>query len=173
MNVSKYVGLGLLALAIGFTGCGPKEESGAYKSTKPAKKKGHSHDHDHSEGPHGGVVTDFGKYHVEFTVDHGKKQATVYILDDSMKKAVPATIGEFKISIKSPNFQVDLKADPLEGETKEKASRYTATHDSFGKEQEFEGTFSGVIEGKPYTADFEEEEHKDHDHGKKEEGKKK
>ncbi|MCO8123365.1 hypothetical protein NHH03_16565 [Stieleria sp. TO1_6] len=36
--------------------------------------------HGHRAGPHDGTIADWGggKYHVEFTVDHGKTQATAY-----------------------------------------------------------------------------------------------
>ena len=56
---------------------------------------------------------------------------------------------------------------PQDGDPKGKASRFVATHDSLGKEQEFEGTVSGEIDGKPYAGDFKEEPHADHKHGKK------
>jgi hypothetical protein len=62
---------------------------------------------------------------------------------------------------------VDLKAVPQDGDPAGKSSRFVGKHDSFGKEQEFEGTMSGVVDGKPYAGDFKEEEHKDHKHEKK------
>ena len=40
-----------------------------------------------------------------------------------------------------------------------------ATHANFGTQQEFEGTVSGEVDGKPYLGDFKEAEHDDH--GKK------
>ena len=65
------------------------------------------------------------------------------------------------------HFQADLLASPQDGDPKGSASRFIATDERFGKEQEFEGTVSGVIDGKPYLGDFKEEPHADHDHGKK------
>src|SRR5690242_5939430 len=48
------------------------------------------HDH-HGSGPHGGTVTEWGdgNYHVEFTVDHDKKEAVVYILGGDAKTPAP------------------------------------------------------------------------------------
>ena len=110
---------------------------------------------------------DFGKYHGELCVDHGKKQITVYILDGGVKKSVPISVEKLMLSIKTPQFQADLLASPQDGDPKGSASRFIATDERFGKEQEFEGTVSGVIDGKPYLGDFKEEPHADHDHGKK------
>ena len=47
--------------------------------------------HSHGAGPHGGAVADWGggAYHVEFTVDHDKKEATVYILGGDEKTPAP------------------------------------------------------------------------------------
>jgi hypothetical protein len=171
MTFPKFLGLGALIVSLAAFGCGkPAEPSKA--DTKNKQADADHDDHDHGEGPHGGLVLELGKYHGEFTVDHGKKQATVYILDGKVKNAVPVATEELKLVIKSPAFEVVLVPTPLDGETKEKCSRFVATHDNFGKEQEFEGNLVGKIEKKPYAVDFKEEEHKDHDHGK-EKGKEK
>jgi hypothetical protein len=150
-------------LGAGLTlGCGKPPEP----TKADAKKKDDADDHDHGPGPHDGTVIELGKWHGEFCVDHGKKQATVYILDGKVQKAVPVAAQKLLLSIKSPSFQVDLLPSPQEGDPAGKASRFVATHDKFGKEQEFEGTVSLEIDGKPYAGDFKEEKH-DHDHGKK------
>lgn len=39
-----------------------------------------------------------------------------------------------------------------------------ATHDGFGKEQEFEGTVSAEIDGTPILGDFKETAHAGHKH---------
>lgn len=155
----------LIVLSLGvviFAGCAqpkppqPRKEGGKLISTK---EEDHDHDHDHGPGPHGGTVIEFGKWHGEFCMDHGKKQATVYILDGSVKKAVPVATDKLLLSIKTPQFQVEMKADPQEGDPKGKCSRFVATHDNFAKEQEFEGTVSATIDGKNYAGDFKEEDH--------------
>ena len=160
--------LGLVGLLVGLSvvGCDKPAEAPKAddkKAVKTAKKAGH----DHGESPHGGTIFEWGKYHAEFCVDHGKKQVTVYILTEDLEKNDPIPAAKLLLSIKTPQFQTDLVAVPQDGDPKGKSSRFVATHDNFGKEQEFEGTVSGEIDGKPYLGDFKEEEHKDHDHGKK------
>ena len=83
--------------------------------------------------------------------------------DGKAKDAAPIAVEKLQLSIKEPAFQVDLVADPQASDPKGKCSRFSATHDNFGKEQEFEGSVSGVIDGKPRSGDFKEEP----DHHKK------
>ena len=168
---AKLQALGLLLAALIVAGCGQQKpadtpKDGDKKAEKKDGGKTKDDDHDHGPGPHGGTVIEFGKYHGEFKVDHAKKTATVWILDGNVKNAVPVATDKLLLSIKTPQFQVDLKADPQEGDPKGKSSRFVATHDNFAKEQEFEGTVSGTIDGKNYLGDFKEEEHK-HDKDKK------
>lgn len=134
--------------------------------TKVAQeKKQDDEDHDHGEGPHGGTIIDIAGVHAEFTVDHKAKSATVYILDGKRaKKVEPIAATELTISVKAPAFQVKAKASPEASDPAGKASRFVATHENFGKEQEFEGSITLELDGKPYTEDFKE---KAHDHGKK------
>jgi hypothetical protein len=155
----------LFALAV-VTGCG-NQQVGTPKGDDKTAKKGGEDDHDHGPGPHGGTIIEFGKWHGEFTVNHKTKEATVYFLGADAKKAVALLIEKPLLSIKAPQFQVELKPVPQEGDPEGKSSRFVAKHENFGKEQEFEGTVSGVIGGKPYAGDFKEEEDKDHKHEKK------
>jgi hypothetical protein len=147
---------GVVLLVMLATGCDQRRQV-ATIAVKPG-----GDDHSHGHGPHDGTIFDFGKYHAEFTVNHKTKEATVYILGGDAKTAVPIAVESLTLSIKAPAFQVELKAAPQPGDPMGKASRFTAIHDHFGKEQEFEGTLSGVLDGKPYAADFKEEP--DHDH---------
>gem|GEM_PF-3650524 len=59
---------------------------------KGADEEGHTY----GEGPLAGVVADWGggKFHVEFTVDHAKQEAVVYILGDDEKTASPIDAAE-------------------------------------------------------------------------------
>ena len=59
-------------------------------------------------------------------------------------------------------------AVPQHGDPAGKSSRLVATHDHRGTEQEFEGTVSGEIGGKPYLGEFEVEAHTEPKPGKKE-----
>lgn len=157
-----------LSLAIG---CGG--QSGTIPKGEPKAAKGGKDDHAaHGAGPHGGTVADWGggKYHVEFTVDHGKQEATVYILGSNEKTPAPikAKDGQLLLTIKEPSFQVPLKAAPQTGDPEGKASRFVGKHEKLGKEQEFAGTISGEVDGTPYAGDFKEEpEGPGHKHGKK------
>jgi hypothetical protein len=113
----------------------------------------------HGSGPHGGTITDWGggAYHVEFTVDHDKKEATVYILGGDEKTPAPIKAQSIHVTINDPMTEMDLTAKPLEGEAEGTSSRFVGTHDTIGIVQEFAGTISGEIEGTPYTGDFKEE----------------
>src|SRR5438876_6690599 len=119
MAVSGVAILATLALAVG---CGPQAGTGQAKA-----KTGKDGVHDHGAGPHGGTVADWGggKYHVEFTVDHGKQEATVYVLGRNEKSPAPikAKDDQLLLTIKEPAIQVTLKAVPQEGDTEGKASR--------------------------------------------------
>ena len=161
----KKFGVTLAALiAISTTvfvvGCGGKDPS---KSEGTEKKKGEkkSGGHAHGAGPHDGTVADWGggKYHVEFTVDHDKQEATVYILGGDEKTAAPIAAKEIQLSIKDPMMHVVLKAAPQEGDPEGSASRFVGNHESLGVVQEYAGTISGVVDGTPFSGDFKEEPH--------------
>ena len=150
-----------LTLAV-FAGCNG-QQAGSPKDKDQTPKKGGEHD-DHAEGPHGGTIIEFGKWHGEFTVDHKTQEATVFILEVDSRTTAPLPVEKLLLSIKTPQFQVDLKAVPDKSDPSGKSSRFVAKHENFGKAQEFEGTLSGVVDGKPYASDFKEEKNKDHKH---------
>jgi hypothetical protein len=155
--IAAMCGLFLMA-----TGCGEDTpdkpaDKGSQANTKPANNEegGHSH----GAGPHGGAVADWGggAYHVEFTVNHDTQEATVYVLGSDAKMAAPITAEKLLLSINDPAFQVDLMATPMDGESDGKSSRFVGKHESLGIVQEFAGTISGTVDGKPYAGDFVEE----------------
>lgn len=152
-----------------FIGCGTSPS--AKKADTKADDHGHDHPHDegghsHGAGPHGGTLTDWGggAYHVEFTVDHDKKEATVYIVGSDEKSPAPIKTEKVLLVINDPMTELELVAKPLEGETAGTSSRFVGTHDTIGIVKEFAGTLSGEIEGTPYTGDFKEEPHGGADH---------
>jgi len=161
MNFTRLTGGVLLLGAAILVGCAKVGESPKKQSTQ---KAGADAAHEHDKSPHGGTIIEFGKHHAEFCVDHAKKEATVYILNGSLKKNVPITAKQLLLTIKSPSFQADLVAAPQEGDPQGKSSRFIAIHENLGKEQEFEGTVSGEFDGKPYLGDFKEEAHEGHAH---------
>ncbi len=121
----------------------------------------HKHAHSHGAGPHDGTLADWGggKYHVEFTVDHDKQEATVYILGSDEKSPAPVKTDRISLTIDDPELQTDLLPVPLEGETDGLSSRFTGRHEKLGIVREFSGAISAEIEGTPYTGDFKEEAH--------------
>ncbi|MGN6137136.1 MAG: hypothetical protein ACTHK7_11830 [Aureliella sp.] len=171
--MKKSVAFSVAALGLSlasFLGCNqpanPPAEKAAPVPAAATSEAEHGHPHGgHGAGPHDGAVVDWGggKYHVEFTVDHDKKEATVYILGSDEKTPAPVKADKLLLTIKEPSFQVELMPAPQEGET-EGASRFVGTHENLGVVQEFAGTISGEVDGTPYAGDFEEEAHGDHTH---------
>jgi hypothetical protein len=117
--------------------------------------------HSHGAGPHGGVIADWGggAYHIEFTVDHDKKTATVYLLGSDAQTIKPIKADKITLSIDDPAFQVDLTAQPQEGEATGESSRFVGQHDNLAVVREFSGAITGELNGTPYAADFAEEAH--------------
>ena len=144
-------------LVYGFSGCDQKAKPAPEAA---AESTDHGHDHPaHGAGPHGGTLSDWGggAYHVEFTVDHDKHQATVYIVGSDEKSPAPIKTEVVHLTILEPMTELDLTAKPLAEETDGTSSRFVGTHKNLGKAQEFSGTISGEIEGTPYIGDFKEE----------------
>lgn len=137
-------------------GCGSQPNNAA-KNKETEAKTPVKEEHSHGSGPHGGTITDWGggAFHVEFTVNHDKKEATIYILGGDEKSPAPIKAEKIHLIINDPSTEIDLTAHPLEGE-KDVASRFVGTHVNLGKVQEFAGTISGDVEGTPYTGDFKE-----------------
>ena len=144
-------------------GCGEAEKPAANSTPpviqQPAAQEDAPKHAAHGAGPHGGAVADWGggKYHVEFTVDHDKKEATVYVLGSDEKTAAPIKVDKVLLSIVDPKFDVELAPMPLDGEADGMASRFVGTHENLGKVQEFDGNISGEVDGTPYAGDFKEE----------------
>ena len=168
----------LLTLTLAL-GCGDADKPAPAPNSTPAPatsstpaKDDHGHKHaGHGAGPHEGTLADWGggKYHVEFTVDHGQKRATVYILDGKAKKAVPIDAETITLVLKNvqPPANVTLKADPQKDDPKGMASRFVGQHDALAKEMEFKGEISAKVGDKPYTGEFEEKAHTNHKRDKK------
>ncbi|MCH8841016.1 MAG: hypothetical protein IH831_10180 [Planctomycetes bacterium] len=166
-TLTLLIVIGTLAFVVG---CGDSQKTKT-SGTKGSEEKSAEHADDHGHfghgaGPHDGTLADWGggKYHVEFTVDHGKQEATVFILGDDEKTPSPIKAEEIQLSIIDPVMQVTLKAVPQEGDPEGSASRFVGNHESLGVVQEYAGTITGVVDGTPYSGDFKEEPHGVHDH---------
>jgi len=136
----------------------PETQADEDSSAVHADEHGHA---GHGAGPHDGTLADWGggKYHVEFTVDHNKQEATVFIFGDDEKTPSPIESKEIYLSIIDPMIQVTLKAEPQVGDPEGSASSFVGNHESLGVVQEYAGTMTGVIDGTPYSGDFKEEAH--------------
>jgi hypothetical protein len=147
--------------ALGGVGCGQKNKTG----TQAAGGNGHEGEHP-SEGPHHGPLAEWSvggkeEYHAEVVIDRKDKKATVYVLDETAKKAVAIDAKEVNLNIKSP----EVKQFTLKAEGEGKASQFSVTDDSFGKSEKMSGKVATTIGGKRYDAPFDEAKvDKDHDH---------
>jgi hypothetical protein len=157
----RLIMVAALVLVVGCSRPGQKKPGGDTKSEKSGKAEAH----EHGEGPHGGALADWGggKYHVEFTVDHDKKEATVYVLgkDETTPAPIKAKDGQLSLSIKGlknkDEYKVVLKAEPQKDDPEGKASRFVGKDEKLGVVQEFAGTISGEADGTPYSGNFREE----------------
>ena len=164
LKSTLVVAIGALAFVIG---CGSQEPAtpGPQANGEPANHSDDNGHAGHGAGPHDGTLADWGggKYHVEFTVDHDKQEATVYILGDDEKTPTPIKAEEIQLSIKDPMMQVTLKAKPLAGEAEGSASCFVGNHKSLGVVMEYAGTITGLVDNTPYSGDFKEEPHEHED----------
>lgn len=150
----KHLAVVLALGGLAMSGCGEPPAPTPSTAGPAEAAEGHTH----GDGPHGGVIADWGggAYHVEFTVDHDKEEATVYILASDAQTASPIEAEKITLSIEDPAFQVDLTAQPLDGEPVGQSSRFVGQHDNLGAVREFSGSITGELEGTPYAADFAE-----------------
>ena len=163
---ANLLAFGALLLAPIAIGCGDNNTANPATSTPTSDDHG-SQDrhkvegHSHGAGPHDGTIADWGggKYHVEFTVDHDKQEATAYLLGTDEKTPSPIATEEIQLSIKSPAMQVTLKASPQDRDPEGFSSRFVGNHDSLGVVQAYEGTIMGVVDDTPYAGNFKEEPH--------------
>lgn len=166
MKYTKWMGLGLMVAALAVTGCGDKKTD----TPKAEEKKGGSKPDvhvPHGAGPNGGEVFDLGKHHAEFTVDHDKKECTIFILSGDEKNIKPMAVvaTEFTLTTKEtktkagkvvPPMTITLKpVDAKDG----KASKFVGTDSGLGNVADFSGTVIGEIERKPSQGEFKEEKH--------------
>lgn len=170
---SAFCALSALACMAGCQETATPEAEAPSGTASAASEPGHEHgagegehSHGHGAGPHDGTLADWGggKYHVEFTVDHEKQEATVYVLGSDEKSPAPIRTDKIFLTIGDPELQADLLPVPLEGEMEGLSSRFVGKHEKLGIVQEYAGTMTAEIEGTPYTGDFKEEAHDAHDH---------
>lgn len=155
--------IGLLLSAVLMAGC--KQENAASKPSvnkTPIATEAHAH----GIGPNGGIVFELGKYHAEFTVDHEKKQCTVFVLSADEKNPQPVKVAAKELMLttkeaKSTDGKViprlTIKLLPKE-DASGKGSIFVGADAGLGNEINFAGMVIGEIDGKPSQGEFKEEE---------------
>ena len=118
----------------------------------------HADDH---EGPHKGIVVEWGEeeYHPEIVVDQKAGTVTVYVYgshDDLHKKKLKAIDSKsLTLVLKTtPATTVKLEPAPEKDDPKGSSTKFTGKHDVFTKDMKWEGTISGKVGTKPYSGDF-------------------
>lgn len=158
--LSAAAGIAVVALVVGCTGPSTPPKGG---TTAAAAE-------DHEHGPHDGVIVEWGdeEYHVEFTPDHDKQEAKVYIYGPDHKNFKPAPIkaDKVRLTIKDPKIEVELKPEKQAGDPEGTASVFVGKHEKLAVKKEYEGTISAEFGGKQYNGDFKEEADHDHKHKK-------
>src|SRR5215475_468334 len=130
MTYAKTLGLGLLVAAL--TVAGGAQQSGAMQDAK--KKEAHK---PHGKGPNGGVVFDLGKYHAEFSVDHGKKECTVLVLGQDEKTPTPVAAKDLTVTTKETKTKEGKAVPPM-------TIKLVPRDESDGKATRFVGTDPGL-----------------------------
>lgn len=177
MKYSKALGLGIVLVSAAIVGCTQDANSQhAVKQNPPARDHGHDHgpggshepekskEHSHGTGPNGGVIFDMGKYHAEFTVDHGKQECTVLFVSGDKKDSTPLPVAATELTLTTeetktkegtvvPKMTVTLLAvDVQDG----KASKFVGKDPGIGNVADFSGTVLAEIDGKPSQGSFQE-----------------
>jgi hypothetical protein len=168
MTHAKLMSFGLLVAALAVAGCGDRsatQATGSGKETTKAKAGGATNDHaPHGAGPNGGVVSDLGKYHAEFTVDHPKKKCVILVLGPDEKNPTPHPVAakELTLTTKETKTREGKVVSPMtikllpKDEKDGKASKFVGTDPGLGNVADFAGTVTAVIDGKPSTGEFQE-----------------
>ena len=124
--------------------------SGCNQGTPPGKTREAHKDNHPEEGPHGGPLAELEPYHGEFTIDHATKKVTLYILDDTAKKAPkiePSKITKVKIIVEKPALTIELKHNAEK--SGEKGIAFVSdAHDAFAKPGELKMEISATLDEK-------------------------
>lgn len=164
MKVKSVLGITLMVGGLAAAGCDSGGKQTEAKKDGPAASGGAGtpKEHGHGQGPNGGVLFDLGKYHGEFTVDHGKAEVTVLIIGNDEKTPLAVAAKELTVSIKETRTKEGKVVAPMtikllpRDEVGGKASKFVGTDPGIGNVADFAGTVLGEIDGRPSQGEFKE-----------------
>lgn len=164
MNIGTW--FTLFSVTVLLTGC-EKPESARTNMTQSAKATSGKHAHsagDSEEGPHGGLLLEWGdgEYHTEVVLQPASRSLLVYLLDGEGRKAARVNANKITqvlatLTHVSPPLSLTLKHDPNRSDSNGLA--FVASHDSLGQLETLKGNLSGTIENVKYSADFTHDPH--------------
>ena len=112
------------------------------------------------EGPHKGIVVEWGEeeYHPEIVVDKKAGTVTVYVYgnhDDLHKKKLKAIDSKsLVLALKTtPPTVVKLEPAPEKDDPKGSSTRFTGKHEVFTTGAKLEGVLSAKVGTKPYSGE--------------------
>lgn len=159
MRISKALGLGMMVAVFLVAGCGQQAETAKTPAKKGSTKKA---DHAHGKGPNGGIILDLGKHHAEFTVDHDKKECTVFILGNDERTPTLVSAKDLTLTTRETKTKDGKIVPPMtikllpKDEVDGKSSKFVGTDPGLGHVADFAGTILGEIDGKPSQGEFKE-----------------
>jgi hypothetical protein len=162
MKCLKLMAFCLAIAAVTAAGCTPKKDNKPAPANGGGDQAGSGEHAPHGAGPNGGVVFDLGQHHAEFTVDHGKKECTILVLDADGKTPMPVAASELTVNINdtktadgTPVSAMTLTLKPVD-EKDGKATKFVGTDEGIGNVADFAGTVVADIDGKPAQGEFKE-----------------
>lgn len=158
----------LSSLGLVIAGCAGGEDYETVTSEDADRAEAHAdHDdhHDH-EAPHGGHLIELGdhQYIAEILLEGEPKQLVVYVLDAHAVN--PVAIESASITFTPEEGEpITLEAQPQEGDTDGKASKFVATDTTLTDLEEVHGSVQVTIEQTEYAGELSHDhDHADHDH---------
>ncbi|MEX0716943.1 MAG: hypothetical protein WD066_10160 [Planctomycetaceae bacterium] len=128
-----------------------------------------THDHGHGAGPKGGLLIELGdkhEYHAEILFDGEARKTTLYIYGADARTPRPLDAGAvIELHLEGENeAEVKFTAQPFDGETDGKSSRFVAdaqVPDAIKSVEQFEGHYHVTAGELSFSGEI---THGDHDH---------
>ena len=152
-----------LALLVGIAGCGTQETTQDQQVQQvPKEHNGDEGDHASSghshKALHGGQVQAVGNNHFELVYDAAAGGFTLYVLGSEETESEPIAEKEIPLQVRNEATgeykKLTLAAEPLEGESDDKSSRFSATNADLAKLGNLEAVARIPVAGEPYRVAF-------------------